>query len=147
MGGACEAAGEAMKRKPPELTPQAFLADYPPAIREIAEQLMSLVREAVSGVDERVYPGWRLIGYRHHGYFCCVAPQQERVRLGFEHGIELPDPHGLLEGDSTQMRWITIRSKTAIQRKKLREMISLASQYDEARAAMKPRSPRKTKRA
>lgn len=148
MARAREATGAKMTRKLPELTPEEFLAGYPPAVREISEELMKLVREAVSGVEERVYRGWRLIGYRHHGYFCCVLPQEDRVRLGFERGIELPDPYGILEGDGTQMRWITVLKKSAIQRQKLRTMIELASQHDEARASLKPRhSARKTKRA
>jgi hypothetical protein len=137
-----------MKRKQPEVTPQEFLAGYPPPIREISEALMQLVRDTVRGIDERVYPGWRLIGYRHHGYFCCVCPQEGRVRLGFERGIELPDPHGILEGDGTQMRWITVVDKAAIAKQKLRTMIELAARHDEERASAKPRRvPRKARRS
>jgi hypothetical protein len=135
-----------MNRKQPQLTPAAFLADYPPDVREIAEALMALVREVVEGAEERVYPGWRLVGYRHRGYFCCVAPQRDRVRLGFERGIELPDPYGILEGEGTQMRWITILDKRAIHRQRLRSMIKLAASHDAARASTGPRRPRKANR-
>lgn len=135
-----------MKRKQPDVTPEQFLADYPEAIREIARELMKLVRETVSGVDERVYLGWRLVGYRHRSYFCCVSPLEDRVRIGFERGIELPDPHGILEGEGTQMRWITVAAKSAIKKQKLREMIALAASHDETRTALKARAaPRKTK--
>jgi hypothetical protein len=131
-----------MKRKQPELTTEQFLAGYPPPIRKISNVLMELVRDTVSGVNERVYFGWRLIGYRHYGYFCCVCPQGGRVRLGFERGIELPDPYGILEGAGTQMRWITVVNKAAIPREQLRAMIELAARRDEERAAAKSaRSP------
>lgn len=137
-----------MKSKQPKLTPGEFLAHYPPPIREIAEALMKLVRDTVKGVDERVYPGWRLIGYRHHGYFCCVCPEENRVRLGFERGIDLPDPYDLLEEGGTQMRWITVVDKAEIPRQKLRAMIELAAHHDEERASAGPRrAPRKAKRA
>ena len=134
-----------MTAKRPTVTPAQFLADYPPDVRDIAVELMKLVRDEVPGVDERVYPGWRLVGYRHHGYFCCVSPQMDRVRLGFERGIELPDPHEILEGEGTQMRWITVTKKSAMPRPKLRAMIALAAQHDAARAAAKERPAKRAR--
>ena len=93
----------------------AFLAGYPPHVRDLAERARALVRAAVPNAIERLYPGWRLIGYRApHGkasrYFAFIAPLDDEVRLGFELGVHLDDPHGLLEGDGTQVRHIPLRS-------------------------------------
>ena len=52
---------------------------------------------------ERVRVGWHLIGYdlplRRYGvYFAYVAPEPVHVHLGFEWGVFMSDPQGLLAG-------------------------------------------------
>jgi hypothetical protein len=84
-------------------TPEQFLAAFPPAIQALADQLRALVRQTIPNVDEAVYAGWRLIGYRlregpRSRYFCFVAPFPDRVALGFEYGVLLANDSGLLEG-------------------------------------------------
>jgi hypothetical protein len=71
------------------------------------------VLTAVPEAIERVRPGWHLIGYdlplgRKRAYFAFVAPENEHVHLGFEHGWAMHDPHGLLEGIgiTKQVRWL-----------------------------------------
>src|SRR5262245_10411474 len=95
-------------------TPEQFLAAFPPAIQVLAEQLLALVRRIIPNVDEAVYVGWHLIGYRvregrRSRYFCFIAPFPDRVALGFEYGVLLTNDSGLLEGDGTQVRHVTIR--------------------------------------
>ena len=55
---------------------------------------------------ERVYSGWHGIGYHHPeaGYVVGLFPQEGCVRVLFEHGVHLPDPAGVLEGDGSQTR-------------------------------------------
>lgn len=69
------------------------------------------MEQAVPGLAEAVYPGWRLLGYRvrHNArshYFGFIAPFPDRVVLGFEYGTQLSDPHGLLTGTGKQVRQI-----------------------------------------
>jgi hypothetical protein len=95
-------------------TPEQFLAGFPLKIRSIAQALRELVRTQVPHAREAVYPGWRLIGYRaDHGdrnvYFAYIAPTADHVSLGFEWGILLPDPLGILEGDGSQVRYARFR--------------------------------------
>ena len=85
------------------LPPEAFLADYPEAIRRAAETLRGVVRRAVPDAIERVRGGWRLIGYevpagRRSRLFAYISPEPIHVHLGFEHGAWMADPDGLLEG-------------------------------------------------
>ncbi len=88
-----------------------FLSFYPVPVAQTALQLMALVRATVPGVHEALYPGWKLIGYRapvgkKSRYFCYVAPLAGEVRLGFERGVDLSDPEGLLLGNGTQVRYL-----------------------------------------
>ena len=101
---------------------ELFLSAYPPDIRDIAERLRGVVQEAVPDAIERVRTGWRLIGYdvpagRRTRYFAFVAPEPEHVHLGFEYGVWMSDPEGLLQGahiDLRKVRYVTYRAGDAI---------------------------------
>ena len=97
------------------IPPELFLSGYPAEIRDIAERLRSVVREAVPEAIERVRIGWRLIGYdvpvgRRSRYFAFVAPEPEHAHLGFEYGAWMTDPDWLLLGahlDLKKVRFVT----------------------------------------
>ncbi|MFN8472935.1 MAG: DUF1801 domain-containing protein [Anaerolineae bacterium] len=101
------------KPKTPRPTPEEFLAEFPADVQALANTLRSLVKATIPDVQEAVYTGWRLIGYRavegkRSVYFGLVYPTESHVVLGFEHGIHMADPAGILEGDGRQLRYITI---------------------------------------
>ena len=94
---------------PESIPPDLFLSAYPPDIQEIADRLRVVVQEAVPEAIERVRTGWRLIGYdvpvgRRTRYFAFVAPEPEHVHLGFEYGVWMADPDGLLLGAHLKLR-------------------------------------------
>jgi hypothetical protein len=97
------------------IPPEALLADHPPERRAIANALRDLVKRVVPDAVERVRPGWGLIGYDvpvRRGktrYFAFVWAEPEHVHLGFEHGVLMDDPAGLLQGrgETKQVRWLT----------------------------------------
>ena len=91
------------------IPPDLFLAGYADEIRDVAEQLRDVVRDAVPEAIERVRTGWRLIGYdvpvgRRSRYFASVAPEPRHVHLGFEHGIHMTDANRLLQGAHLNLR-------------------------------------------
>lgn len=75
--------------KPTRITsdPEVLLLEYPRQIRALAKRLRRLTRHTVPEAIEKVYPGWRGIGYYHpqSGNFCDIFPQPDRSKLGFEH--------------------------------------------------------------
>lgn len=104
-----------------QITPDEYLAAYPPVVQETAAVLRRLVRVAVPEAIERVRVGWQLIGYdlplRRYGvYFAYVAPELAHVHLGFEYGAFMHDPDGLLQGSgiTRQVRWMTLSSPRQI---------------------------------
>jgi len=89
--------------------PELFLSGYSDEIRDVAERLCDVVREAVPESIERVRTGWRLIGYdipvgRRTRYFAWVWPEPEHVHLGWQFGIWMSDPEGILRGDHLNLR-------------------------------------------
>lgn len=95
--------------EPQPIPPDLFLSAYPPSIRDVAERLRAIVSEAVPEAIERVRTGWRLIGYdvphgRRTRYFAFVAPEPEHVHLGFEYGVWMADPDGILRGAHLRLK-------------------------------------------
>jgi hypothetical protein len=118
---------------PAKPSPEEFLSTFPPEIRELANELRSLVKETIPHVKEVVYTGWKLVGYRvkkgrSDAYFCFIAPFENRVMLGFEYGIQLFDPALRLEGDGTQVRYLTVREKEDIDPESFRAFLVEAAQ-------------------
>lgn len=111
---------------------EQFLRRYPENIREIAQELRALISETVPENREAVYPGWKLIGYRAMAgtqsfYFGFIAPFPDKVVLGFEYGMMLADPNGILEGAGSQVRQVVLRSRKEIRRNQLTPLILEAS--------------------
>jgi hypothetical protein len=109
-------------------TPEGILAEQTPDVRVTAKQLRSLITGAVPDAIEAAYPGWRAIGYTHPevGYFCAIFFQGDRAKLGFEFGVLLPDPGGLLEGTGKQVRYVVIRDGNAIPADGIRTLLLAA---------------------
>ena len=98
------------------IPPEALLEDFPPPMQAIANRLRGIVKATLPGAIERVRPGWRLVGYdlpagRRAVYIGYIAPEPEHVHLGFEWGVLMDDPRGLLQGKgiTKQVRWLTFR--------------------------------------
>ena len=118
---------------PAKPSPEEFLSAFPADIQKLANELRGLVKETVPNTKEAVYTGWKLIGYRvrkgrRDAYFCFVAPFENRIMLGFEYGIQLFDPTLRLEGDGTQVRYLTIREQEDIEPEVFRAFIVEAAQ-------------------
>lgn len=118
-------------------SPEAFLAAYEPRVRELAQGLRRLVAASVPGAIERVAVGWQLIGYRvpdgrRSRYFCFIAPLADSVRLGFEYGVQLGG-QAALEGDGTQVRYVTVRALVEIDAGRLAPLVAEAAMVALAR--------------
>jgi hypothetical protein len=114
-------------------TPEEFLSGFRPEIQALANELRALVKETTPHMKEAVHTGWKLIGYRvkegrRDAYFCFIAPFPNRVMLGFEYGIQLFDPELRLEGEGTQVRYLTVRKQKDIVPEVFRTFIAEAAQ-------------------
>jgi hypothetical protein len=92
-----------------ELPAEFLLDDYPTAIRETGRTLRALIFGAVPGTVEAVRPGWRWIAYSLPDKgkvrnFAWIGPERKHIHLGFEHGILLADPEGVLQGAQERLK-------------------------------------------
>ena len=92
------------------ITAEDIVANHSPEVRRLVERLRTLITETVPPATEHPYPVWHSIGYRHpqQGYFCGIFPQQDQVKVGFEYGLLLPDPEGLLQGSGKRVRYMHV---------------------------------------
>ena len=105
-----------------------YLSPYPVEVQAAANELRALIKDTVPGVSEKLVRGWQLIGYRAPAaagsrYFCFIAPQEGRVRLGFEWGALMADEAGLLQDKGKQVRSIYINDSAGLHREILRSYI------------------------
>jgi hypothetical protein len=123
------------KKSAREVSPQEILSGHSPEIRSLAEELQKIIRETVPEAVEAAYPGWKAVGYRHPGvgYFCGLFPEAERVRVAFEFGILLPDPHSLLGGKTKQVRYMDIPAGGEIPVEGFRQLLLSATSLPEDR--------------
>ena len=132
-------------RTPVETIPvEALLADFPPSHTVIAERLRRVVLDAVPDAIERVRPGWRLIGYdipikRRRAFFAWIWLQPEHVHLGFQRGVDMEDPDGILEGAGVTklVRWLTYEPGGDVNQEQAAQFV-----LEAARVALIPRSAR-----
>jgi hypothetical protein len=124
---------------------EELLAPYEPIRRETAEALRAIVRRTLPDAIEAVRPGWRLIGYdvpigRRTRYVAFIWPEPEHVHLGFEYGIFMDDPDGILGGTFLKkVRFVTLTHPGAVPEtvveRLLRESVRVAGLTREQRFA------------
>lgn len=107
---------------------EKYLEQFPPHVRQCAEELRLLISDVIPNHIERVYKGWKLIGYRVKNgsksfYFAFIYPTDEKVALGFEYGVLLHDPDKLLSGTGNQVRQIVFQKKNEIKKKQIVPLI------------------------
>ena len=109
----------------------SLLADHSPPVVDLTEVLRGVVRSALPMATENVNVGWHGLGYHDPdaGYVGGIFPGDESVRLGFEHGVELPDPEDLLEGDGSQIRYVVLEAWDPALRGPITDLLEAAAEY------------------
>lgn len=130
-----------MARYPTPAALTKFLKPYDRATRNLAIGLRSLVLEEMAPCYENIYDAYSAvaIGYGFSdrlkdGVFH-IAVYSQHVNLGFNHGVALPDPLGILKGNGNQIRHIAIETPDDLTRPELRSYIqrARAMAFDDAR--------------
>jgi hypothetical protein len=115
------------------MTVDDYLAQATPEVQALIQALRNRVKKILPDVEERVYPGWQIIGFRvhqgkrgaHMGY---VAAHKDFATIGFQHGAILPDPTGVLEDENLkQVRFVTIRRVEDVDNPALASLIEHAA--------------------
>jgi len=114
---------------------EMFLQRTPPLSQDIVFELRNIIATVAPTATEVIL--WKGINY----YFkerggpvsagiCQINILEDHVRLGFIHGVYLPDPHGLLEGDRKVKRFVRLTSYENAPWDDLRNLITASSRFD-----------------
>jgi hypothetical protein len=105
-----------------------FLRSLAPERFELSSWTRGVLLDTEPDLRERLYPGWRGVGFHHPeaDYVCAIYPAAERPLLLFEHGTALEDPDGVLVGDGTQTRSLPLDAPRDELAGRIREFLGLA---------------------
>jgi hypothetical protein len=131
-----------------ETSLESFLAAFTPEVRELALRAREIVLGILPpGAVEKVYPGLKVVGYgvgtAMDEMVYGVGPLKAGLRIALMRGVDLPDPHGLLEGTSKTGRQIKITSRDQLDSEPVRRMLEAAWEWKKAAPA--PERPAKGK--
>jgi len=109
-----------MHNKMPEIQAiNNFLAEYSEDVFCSALQIRELILKNLPSVDEQIDINAKMIAYcygqKYTELVCVLIPSKKGLKLGFNKGIDLPDPHNLLKGNGKISRYVEIKSKEDIQ--------------------------------
>jgi len=104
-----------------------FLRDLAPDVRDTATALREEIRDLLPDAVEKLYGGWRVIGYSRDGSMkgsiCAIAPHPKHVNLQFFHGTEMSDPEGRLEGTGKRARHVKLFAPEDARSQAVRDLI------------------------
>lgn len=84
-----------------------------PEVVSLAERLRTVIVDFDPDVVEVPRAGEGSVAYglgekKMSEAYCYLMPQNDRVNLGFYHGVEVDDPDGLLEGTGARLRHVKV---------------------------------------
>jgi len=138
---------------PPEL--MRVLEPYAPAVRASFAATRAMLLELAPDATELVYDSYNAVAaaYSFTGHlrdaFCHIAAYSGHVNLGFNHGAELDDPAGILQGAGKRIRHVRMpvpaRAEEQV-RALIRQAVARAPKHDAAPGGatiVRPAPPRK----
>ncbi|MEQ9297590.1 MAG: DUF1801 domain-containing protein [Cyclobacteriaceae bacterium] len=116
---------------------EEWIEQKPEVLRPIAGKWFDIIKEMGSDVQPIFHDNYP-IGCVDAAPFAYVHAFTAHVNVGFFHGVDLPDPAGLLEGTGKRMRHIKLRPDAMINEEAIREIIQHAYLDIKERLLTKP---------
>ena len=111
-----------------------YVAKLPREERVICLALMALVKDAVPGAQAEIK--WGMPVFTHHGLLCYIRSGKAYTRFGFyDHAGVMPDPLGLLEGESESGRHVKVKSVAEMDKKRISEWVKIAARENSRTAS------------
>jgi hypothetical protein len=116
-------------------TIERYLQNVPPSLQDIVLELRDLIA-AIAPTATEVMHSYGLTYYDSSrggpvsAGICQIGICKDQVRLGFVHGAFLPDPHGLLVGESRYKRYVPIYSFENAPWDALNQLIVASAEFD-----------------
>jgi len=114
-------------------------------IRETGDwrgDVLAKLRKLLLDADPEMVEDWKWMGtptYYRHGLICVMNPHKGKVKITFDKGAHLKDPHELFNAglEGNQRRAIDFFEGDKVDAPKLKALIKAALAYDAAKARSK----------
>lgn len=105
-------------------------------MRALSNHLRALVKQALPESSEQVKTGWKLIALYVPGRsksvkFGFILPHADSVSFGFDWGVLLDDPDGVLQGADERLKQVRYLSYRSIREVKTRTAMRFVKQSAE----------------
>lgn len=104
---------------------EAWFAGITDPLRLMAREWFALIRSCGPDTREVLHDGFPTACVADAA-FAYVAAYKTHAAVGFFHGVDLPDPAGLLEGSGKRMRHVKLKPVDAINQSALAALIAAA---------------------
>jgi len=113
-----------------------FLSEYDDRIYSNALKIREVLMDNLPGIIEQTDIPAKMIAYcygqKYSELICTLLPSKKGLKLGFNRGVDLPDPDQLLKGTGKISRYIEIVSTEQITSLALKNLIvSAKDAYDQ----------------
>jgi hypothetical protein len=107
-----------------------FLSRYDDEVFINATHLREVLFENLPDIAEQLDQSAKLIAYgygqKYIELICVLIPSKKGLKLGFNRGVDLPDPDKLLEGTGKISRFVKIKSGGQINSLPLKRLLKSA---------------------
>jgi hypothetical protein len=126
-----------VKDKSPEEQLDRFMSKYTPEIRVLASECLKKMQERLPGAVKLVYDNYNALVItfgpteRTSDVIFSIALYPRWINLFFAHGVGLPDPERLLQGEGKIVRSITIKDAGVLDKPPVRALMKEALKRSE----------------
>ncbi len=108
----------------------SFLSKYEPSVVTNATALRKMLVNSLPGIQEQLDLSARLVAYaygkKYSELICVIVPSKKGLKLGFNRGVDLPDPDKILRGTGKISRYVEIQSADQVRSGSLQGLLSAA---------------------
>lgn len=118
--------------------PSVRIDEYIEKFADWRGDLLKRIRSAIHEADPDVIEEWKWMGtpvWSHEGIMCLANAHREKVKLTFQNGKELPDPHKIFNSmlDGNKWRAIDLFRDDDLDEGALKEIVKAAVAYNVSR--------------
>jgi hypothetical protein len=106
---------------------EQFLSPYDEQVFSHALKLRAILLASFPAIIEQIDVPAKMIAYcygqKYVELLCVLIPSKKGLKLGFNRGVELPDPEKLLKGTGKISRYIEIKTEQQINSTSLKQLL------------------------
>jgi hypothetical protein len=107
-----------------------FLSQYSTEVLTHALLVREVLLKQLPDITEQLDLSAKMVAYcygqKYADLICVLIPSKKGLKLGFNRGIDLPDPDKILEGTAKMSRYVVIKSKEKIKSAALKQLLKAA---------------------